>query len=1087
MAEIRSVSVHLDADIAGYVAKMRLAGTETDKAFGRASRGVTSTNTSLKTTETQLGKVSVAERKLGKDVDNTSNKANRGAKDLDRYGGRLGLLGDAILALGPALIPIGAVAIPAVAALGTGFLFAAVSAGVAKLAFSGVGNALTLANKAALVPTAENLVSANRALKDLKATAADGLLPGAEQGLRALRGDLPILRHDIGSISGELGILARDTGRSLSSDRWKPFLRFVGTEAPRGLGVMGRSVGNVAHGLAELVMAFLPSTQDLERGILAVTKDFDRWAASLGKTQGFQSFLEYVDTNGPKVLALLGATATAFIDIVRAAAPLGGPILDTLTTFLHIIDAIAKSNLGPPLFVGITAMRLMARTTQLWGKVSATSAGKFVAGQRSAVAAIRATLTAEQRAVMTTTELAAAQQKTSAGWATIRGGALKAGAAGLGFGLIASGVTDKLHLTNTATLAMAGSLAGPWGAAVGGAVGLALDFAHHQDSSAAATTDFTSTLNQQTGAITTNTRAMAAQVLQQDGALTAAEKLGISTQLLTSAALGHADAQAKLQAQLDYFTGVTQPGYIAGGKGMNSIDQAQALAAGKLSDEFGKVSGTIQGNQADFKQLNRAVGSNVKETSNARAAHIRLARSLEMEQQAALDSAKMFQTLGKDLDNAKVSLNGWIRQMQHEADALVNFGNNARSAADKGLRDGLIKQLETLGPAGALRMRQLANATQTEIAKANHAFDTYHRGAQNLIDANAYLSQHPAILFVKGVPQSLQQIRAVQAALAAIRDKTVHLTTVTTTGGRSVAGNAEGGTIRGQRYPYADRVLTMLAPGEEVISNRYGQADRHRPLLKRINARGMAGGGTVGPDFTGVAVTPGHPITSHIARVNAELHHLELALKDSTKELDRERAHRDALAQQRQQLVQTVKSGFMTDIFGTSYPDNGIWSNGPAGLEDPNKVLRHDIRDAREYRGDLRKLKRRGLAGGALAQVTTLDAAQQALGLSPHELRETTRLFRIRNRVAQGAGADLGNDIYGRRLAESNRHLDKIKEHTQEIRHEIHDLTQEVKHLKADAAKHAKAAAANAKTTEAAVGSAINGAASTAVKRRTTR
>jgi hypothetical protein len=123
-----------------------------------------------------------------------------------------------------------------------------------------------------------------------------------------------------------------------------------------------------------------------------------------------------------------------------------------------------------------------------------------------------------------------------------------------------------------------------------------------------------------------------------------------------------------------------------------------------------------------------------------------------------------------------------------------------------------------------------------------------------------------------------------------------------------------------------------------------------------------------------------------------------------------------------------------------------------------------------------------------LAQVTTLDAAQQALGLSPHELRETSRLFRIRNRVAQGAGADLGNDIYGRRLAESNRHLDKIKEHTREMKDGIHELNTRLTQLehqqKAIAAKHAKDTGAAVGT---AVGKQINGAASTAVKRRTAR
>ena len=55
-----------------------------------------------------------------------------------------------------------------------------------------------------------------------------------------------------------------------------------------------------------------------------------------------------------------------------------------------------------------------------------------------------------------------------------------------------------------------------------------------------------------------------------------------------------------------------------------------------------------------------------------------------------------------------------------------------------------------------------------------------------------------------------------------------------------------GGTIPGQRHPYGDRVKALLAPGEEVISNRYGQADRNRELLKAINANRYAEGGTVG-------------------------------------------------------------------------------------------------------------------------------------------------------------------------------------------------------------------------------------------------
>lgn len=55
-----------------------------------------------------------------------------------------------------------------------------------------------------------------------------------------------------------------------------------------------------------------------------------------------------------------------------------------------------------------------------------------------------------------------------------------------------------------------------------------------------------------------------------------------------------------------------------------------------------------------------------------------------------------------------------------------------------------------------------------------------------------------------------------------------------------------GGTIPGAREPYGDKTLLLGAPGEEVISNRYGQADRHRALLKAINANRYADGGTIG-------------------------------------------------------------------------------------------------------------------------------------------------------------------------------------------------------------------------------------------------
>ena len=43
--------------------------------------------------------------------------------------------------------------------------------------------------------------------------------------------------------------------------------------------------------------------------------------------------------------------------------------------------------------------------------------------------------------------------------------------------------------------------------------------------------------------------------------------------------------------------------------------------------------------------------------------------------------------------------------------------------------------------------------------------------------------------------------------------------------------------------------MAYLAPGEEVISNQFGQADRNRDLLKAVNANRLAIGGTVTRDM----------------------------------------------------------------------------------------------------------------------------------------------------------------------------------------------------------------------------------------------
>jgi hypothetical protein len=95
---------------------------------------------------------------------------------------------------------------------------------------------------------------------------------------------------------------------------------------------------------------------------------------------------------------------------------------------------------------------------------------------------------------------------------------------------------------------------------------------------------------------------------------------------------------------------------------------------------------------------------------------------------------------------------------------------------------------------------------------------------------------------------AMSNIAALEARLRAIKDETVFVNVrqigKTPGGDFGPTGSADGSTVPKTGRGYADRHLYLLADGEEVISNRRGQADRFRPLLKRINR--MAAGGTAG-------------------------------------------------------------------------------------------------------------------------------------------------------------------------------------------------------------------------------------------------
>lgn len=365
--------------------------------------------------------------------------------------------------------------------------------------------------------------------KQLRALAEQGLLPGVEDSIRQVVRLLPELRDLTFSVSATVGDLFRDAGDNLNDPQWRDFFNFLQRDARPTLTETGKAAGNFALTFANLIEAFEPLERDFSQGLLHMSQDLRDWSAGLEQTQGFQEFVSYIRENGPRALDTLGAFADAFIQIVEAAAPVGSVVLPLLTEVLHVVAAIANTPAGSVL-VGIAAavgvlgrslallkaVGLRGDNDPLIGRVLGVSQLKEVPGSYKKISAALAELTAAQEASAvagahardSVFALIPDRQKRQAvydaataidrvraaeqGLADARAGrnealkqtAITAGKAAAlvgGLAVAETGIADHAGLANTATLALMGTLGGPWGVAIGAATGYALDLSHAND------------------------------------------------------------------------------------------------------------------------------------------------------------------------------------------------------------------------------------------------------------------------------------------------------------------------------------------------------------------------------------------------------------------------------------------------------------------------------------------------------------------------------------------------------------------------------------------------------------------------------
>ncbi|MEP7738122.1 hypothetical protein ABKW28_10755 [Nocardioides sp. 31GB23] len=684
-------------------------------------------------------------------------------REIDRLSGRLGILRDAALTLGPALVPLGGAAVTGVAGLAAQFGALAGGVGVAVAALNGVGEAVEAVNEYQLDPTRENLIkvqeefqkigpaasefvvflqSIEPQLRGLQMTAREGFLPGLQTGIEEFIERGGQLNNIVGDLSLALGDLSQSAGEALGGERFDKFFGYLDAEAGPLLMNLGRSIGYVTEALGNLMVGMSPASTDFSVGMERMARSFAEWSRSLDSNQGFQDFVAYLRSSGPQVIDFLGSLTEMMAAVVQAAAPVGSALLPVLTQLADVLGMIASSPIGTPLLTAAAAMVTLNRATSL------TSRSMQMLG--------------------VSTDMTAASMGRAAA---------KAGV----WALAAQGIAEIVN-------------------------GLG-DLDRHIDASTASLETFNDVQN----------------ALANSNLGKYADQLGIDMQRLTADLAENGRQGEYVQetlARLGDEGGAFSTLIDSAGIGQEVLGTF-GISLGKQADEANKA-GTALSNLADrYDEGGRQAAGSADDAEDAAQAHAELAgdvdtagaslsrlqgrlqkarAELKESRGAARDVAQTFVNLGDSLNNAEVSLGDWIAELERNAKALQNFQRNAQQAAKRGLDDGLIKSLRSAGQEGALRMKQLANATDSEIDRANGA---WRRGEGAVKDFTKTVGGVPDSKMTKleaRVDEAMADLARLEARLRGIPDEQVNVWVTTRKAGGSpgfgpVEGFAAGGAV----------------------------------------------------------------------------------------------------------------------------------------------------------------------------------------------------------------------------------------------------------------------------------------------------
>ena len=128
--------------------------------------------------------------------------------------------------------------------------------------------------------------------------------------------------------------------RMAETNGFHEFISYVQENMPK----IGKIFGDFFLGVIDLFAAFGENSSTVLDGLQNMVERFREWSSTIKESDGFQKFIDYIQTNAPAVVSLIGNIVMMVVNFATAMAPIAQIVLNVVTSITAWIAELFKAH-----------------------------------------------------------------------------------------------------------------------------------------------------------------------------------------------------------------------------------------------------------------------------------------------------------------------------------------------------------------------------------------------------------------------------------------------------------------------------------------------------------------------------------------------------------------------------------------------------------------------------------------------------------------------------------------------------------------------------------------------------------------------